>query len=82
MKGGAFQDSDEDARVDLFEVEVYPNGAEVWREGGEIRKVVYSTGDTVWFRWDEATGTDRVFKFLTHDGVTEFTHQSVNSPAW
>lgn len=52
-----------------YHVEVYPNGNEVWYLGGwDIYKVVYNTGDTVYFDYDRAARAELVVKVVTSDG--------------
>jgi hypothetical protein len=51
-------------RVTHFDVKVWPNGAEVWSDrNGNIHKVVYNTGDVVYFDEDGL-----VKAVTTHDG--------------
>lgn len=48
--------------IKVYSVVVFPNGSELWQEGGETRKVIYHTGDVVYF--DEEGRAEKIVDHL------------------
>lgn len=66
---GVFEDKDFPRLISETTISHYNNGAIVVKTNGLYTKIVYNTGDVVWFKYDFVNNIYNVTKIKTHDGL-------------